>query len=157
MAECCCHHRSHAVSIPQSPALPGDHCRPWMHAHGRIAALFSLQPTQMCDPVVHGHVSEALSLVICEHFGGTSQGLQKAGTPPVSGCESSAPTLCHVPGLGGLLILLKEDYVGLHPCGRRPPGANPERCLDGKWSPPGCLPPWLPAKWDFWSQAQAQM
>lgn len=88
--------------------------------------------------MVRGNVSEALSLLICEHCGGRHiaphGAWQKAGTPLICGFESPTPTLCQVPGLGGLLILLNEDCVGLYPCGRMPPGTNPERCLDGKWS-----------------------
>lgn len=124
--------------------------------------LFSLQLTQMCDAVVCWNVSEALSLLICEHFGGRHiaphGAWQKAGTPLVSGLESPAPPLCHVPGLGGLLIMLNEDCVGPYPCSRMSSWHKSRKTFGWKnGALPGCLPPWLPAKWDFWSQAQAQM
>lgn len=69
------------------------------------------------------------------------------------------PPFAGYPGLMGLLSLLNEDRVGLPPSGRMSLWRESRKTIvREEWSTfRAFILPWLPAKLDFWSQAQVQV
>lgn len=107
------------LTEPRAPWGPQQSCG--LVSMAGSQPFLTLQPCE--DVISHSSVG----LVICGHFGGRHSApcgvRQKAGAPLVSGIEFPStgfprPTFCHVPSLVGLLILLNEDCMGLHPGGR---------------------------------------
>lgn len=163
------------LPISQSPGTCwGTTAKPWMPARGRIAALTIPPALGRCDKprcgsAVCWSVSEALLPAslrafwrkACHSALGADRKL--ALLCSVELCPPE-PCLPHPPfavylGFVGPLSLRSEDRVGLHPCGRMSLWPKSRKTLGREeWSAfLAFIPPWLPAKLDFWSQAQAQV
>jgi len=146
-----------------------------MLAGGRVAALTVPPALGRCDkpqcvgPWCAGASLRHFSLLVCEHFGeghviphwGLVETWRSTGQ---YNCALQSP-LSHThlfavyPGFMGWLSLLNEDRVGLHPCGRMSLWPKSRKMLGWEeWSAfLAFILSWLPAKLDFWSQAQAQV
>lgn len=156
------------LPISQSPGTRwGTTAKPRMPVRGRIAALTILPALGRCNkpqcvgPQRAGASPRHFSRLVCEHFG------ERHATPHwglVESWRSPEPCFPHPPfavylGFVGPLCLLSEDHVGLHPCGRMSLWPKSRKTLGWEeWSAfLAFIPLWLPAKLDFWSQAQAQV